>query len=167
MVKRAVPPLVLERVLDNINLYILSIIEYKRKHYLCIIDNIGPTQISAFVLDFATRENIDINEFLSLAIRWYYGESTSQPLSVYLTKLGLKEISNKILKNFNKAYVGRVIGQPFSYNLTVPKKQRKRRANKVSADVMIKVNGEKITVEEHLKRLSAHQFPSLFSSQPG
>ena len=142
MVKRAIPPLVLERVFDNVNLYILSVVEYKRKHFLCIIDDIGATQISAYVLDFAEREKIDVNEFLSYAIKWYYSSSNRLPFSLFLARYGMKDTAQKIHMQFNKAYVGRVIGQPFSYNLNNIIKQRKRKANIVPSYVEVRFKGK-------------------------
>lgn len=148
MVKRAIPPLILERVFDNVNLYILSVVEYKRKHYLTIIDDITATQISAYVLDFAEREKIDINQFLSYAIKWYYSVSHRIPFSIFLAKHGMREKAQKIHMQFNKAYVGRVVGQPFSYNTANIVKQRKRKANIVQKSVEVNFYGKIIPLED-------------------
>jgi hypothetical protein len=152
MVKRAIPPLVLERVFDNVNLFLLSVVEYKRKHYICVIDDISQTQISAYVLDFAEREKVDVDELLSDAIKWFYSASHAFPFSLYLAKLGKREKLQNIYTHFNKAYVGRVVGQPFMFYLSKVVKQRKKKANIVPKNIEIRFRGQRTTLEatQHL-----------------
>ena len=153
MVKRAIPPLVLERVYDNVNLHLLSIVEYKRRHYITIIDDISQTQISAYVLDFADREKVDVDELLSDAIKWFYSSSHAFPFSLYLAKLGKREKLQNIYTHFNKAYVGRVVGQPFMFYLSKVVKQRKKKANIVPKNIEIRFKGQSITLADSQSQL--------------
>ena len=125
--RKPMPPLMLERLLDGINLHILSVVEYKRKHYLCIVDDIKPSTVNAYVLDIAEQEGIDVNVLMSLAIRWYYFHSDKFPISVMFAKEGLTQITQRIYRRFNKINVGRIIGAPFAFNLHMQPKSKKRR----------------------------------------
>jgi hypothetical protein len=142
--RKPMPPLILERLLDGINLHILSVVEYKRKHFLCIVDDIKPTTVNAYVLDFAEQEGIDINTLMSLAIRWYYFFSDKFPISVMFAKEGLTHITQRIYRRFNKVNVGRIIGAPFAYNLHMQPKSKKRRV--VRRKEVQTVNLQKILV---------------------
>ena len=135
--KKAIPPLVLEYLEDPLNMFILSVIEHKKEHLLCIIDDITPTTVNAFVIDHADREGINVEQFLSYAVHWFYSDSTKMPFSMYLTKRGIKGQAEKIYQTFNKAYISRIIGHPFAFNLHATIKKRKKRVKIVQPQVQI------------------------------
>lgn len=126
MAKKRIPPLQFEIVQERSNLLFLSVIEYKRENYLTIIDNISPYEITAFVLDYAEQEGINIKEFLSIANRWYYGSSHKHPFSVEIAKHNLTNRIGQIIKTFDVGFISRVVGCPFFYNMMVKKVKRRR-----------------------------------------
>ncbi len=101
MAKKNVPPLVLEELQDRANMLYLTLLEYKKEKYLTIIDNVQGSVITAFVLDQADAENIDVSWMLGIANIWYYKSSDKYPLSYEFARLGTKNKVAPIIKTFN------------------------------------------------------------------
>ena len=127
MAKKRIPELKIEVVNDRANLLFMSLLEYKRETYLCIIDNITPTEIGAYVLDYAEQENIPVTKFLSIVTEWFYARSEKHPLSVELARHGLTEKIAPIYRTFDATYVARIVGQAFTYSGMAKSKVRRRR----------------------------------------
>jgi len=138
MAKRKIPTLIIEQVSDRGNLHLLSLLEHRRERYLVIIDNIDDVAITAYVLDYALQEEVDLNTFISIAERWLAESKGEYPLSFELSKLGLTSVGRKIYKTFDLAYVTRLVGKSFTYDLTTPTRVRRRRAARVPAGVEIR-----------------------------
>ena len=71
MAKKKIPELKIEEINGRGNFIYLSLIEYKREEYLCVIDSIKPNEIGAYVLDYAEQENIDLAQFFRLTTHPY------------------------------------------------------------------------------------------------
>lgn len=138
MTKKYIPELKIELVNDRANLIYLSLLEYKRDTYLCVIDNISPTEIGAYVLDYAEQENINVSNFLSIVTRWFYSKSDRHALSVEIAKHGLTETLAPIYRTFDATYVARIIGNAFSYTDVQKTKIRRRRVAIVPEGVTIR-----------------------------
>lgn len=138
MAKKKIPTLKVELVNERGNFLYLSLLEYKRENYLCVIDNIAASEIGAYVLDYAEQENIPLNEFLALATRWFYSNSDSKPISVEIAKLGLTSQLAPIYRTFDSTYVTRIIGNAFAYDGMNKSKVRRRRVIPVPEGVAIK-----------------------------
>jgi hypothetical protein len=143
--KKKIPELKVEYIKDRGNLLYLALLEYKREIYLCIIDNMSPDEIGAYVLDYAEQENIPIREFLSAVTLWFYKSSEKHPLSVELARLGLTEALAPIYKIFDTTYVSRIVGNAFSYEGLSKSKVKRRRVIPIPEGIPIK-----------LKKLEAH-----------
>lgn len=139
MAKKKVPELKLELINDRGNLIYLSLIEYKRECYLCVIDNITDEGINAFVLDYAEQENVKIATFLSIVTEWFYKSSDKYPLSVEFAKKNLTEQIAPIYKTFDSAYVSRIIGHAFSYVRLQENKVKRRRVIPIPEGIPIKL----------------------------
>lgn len=139
--KKKIPPLHIEHVKDNVNLYYLSLIEYKREKYLTVIDNIMPHEVSAFVLDFAEQEKINLVNFLSLVNNWFYKSAHLYPLSFELSKHGLTQYMSPLYRTFDKNFISRIVGRPFEFNMEPNTKVKRRKVTPIPP-----------TVEIHLKR---------------
>lgn len=126
MAKKKIPALKIEHVSDRGNLLYLSVIEFKRETYLCVIDTIKPTEITAYVLDYAEQENIDVAALLSFITHWFYAKSDRVPLSVAFARAGLTEWVMPIFRSFDTTYVSRVIGQPFGLSRERVRVRRRR-----------------------------------------
>lgn len=123
MAKNRAPNLCVE---DTGEASYVSLIEYKRENYLCVIDTISPDEITAYVLDNAEAENIPIQHFLNVANIWFYGSSEKHPLSVELAAKGLTDVLSPIYKTFDTSFVSRIVGTTFEHGAAETKIKRRR-----------------------------------------
>jgi hypothetical protein len=137
MAKRKIPDLIVEPVADEGNLHVLSLLEHRRQCYLVVVDNIGAEQLGAYVLDYAQQEGLDLAAFISLVEEWLAGGG-GHPLSFELSRRGLTAATRRIYKTFDLAHVSRLVGRPFSFELTEPERVRRRRAQTVPAGVEVR-----------------------------
>lgn len=138
MAKKVVPPLLIEEVQESVNHMYISLLEYKRKNYIVIIDNITDAEISAYVLDYANAEDINVAELLSATTFWYYSASERYPLSFEFSKSGLAESMSPLRRTFKKDYVSRLIGKAFSYEIETKPRVKRKRVQKIQQGVEIK-----------------------------
>ena len=138
MSKRKIPSLIIEHVSDRGNLRLLSLLEHRRDRYLVIVDNVSSESITAYVLDYAQQEGVDLSTFIKLAEDWLENSNGQYPLSFELSRLGLTNVARRIYKTFDLAYVTRLVGRSFEYDLTTPTRVRRRRASKVPAGVEVR-----------------------------
>lgn len=139
MAKKRIPELNVERVQTPANLHFLCMLEYKRDEYLCIVDNITPATIGAYVLDYADQENVPLNELLSVATKWFYAKSDNHPLSVEVASLGLTERLAPIFRTFDTAYVSRIVGHAFTYEAMNKTRVRRRRVISIPEGIEIRL----------------------------
>ena len=66
MSKKKIPTLIVEHVSDRGNLHLLSLLEHRRERYLVIVDNIDEEKITAYVLDYAQQEGVDLKTFIKI-----------------------------------------------------------------------------------------------------
>ncbi len=133
---RNIPPLIIEHYETTNNLLYMAVIEYKKNTYLSIIDNIKGSEISAYVLDAAEAENIDIDWFLTICTRWYYENSEKYPLSIELHKMGYFEKISPIIKTFKMDNVSRLAGKIFIYDIYAKPKVKRKKVNRVQTNVI-------------------------------
>jgi len=136
--KKKQPELKIEQINNRSNNLYLSLLEYKREEYLVIVDNITPTEIGAYVLDFAEQEKVPVTEFLSVVTKWFYGKSDTHPLSIEIAKQGLTEKTAPIYRTFDTTYVARIVGQAFTYDGMNKSKVRRRRVVAIPEGVEIR-----------------------------
>lgn len=139
MAKKKIPPLTVEDIKDPVNLFYLSLIEYKRENYLAVIDNITDDEITAYVLDYIHQEDVNVQNFLSIVNHWFYKSAHRYPLSFEIAKLGLTSKLSPLFKSFDKNFVSRVVGQPFIFNSDIKTKVKRRKASPIPATVEIKL----------------------------
>lgn len=129
MARKKVPELKLEIVEGTGNLHFVSLIEYKREQFIGIIDNVTDTEISAYILDYAEQEKIDLPTFISVATRWFYAESEDKQFSIFLAKNGLTGWAAPMFRSLDVTFVSRIVGESFSYNKKKPVKVKRRRVS--------------------------------------
>jgi hypothetical protein len=139
LTKKKQPELKVEQVSSGANLHFMALVEYKRETYLAIIDNVTPTEIGAYVLDYAEQENVPVPEFLRIVMHWFYSKSDAHPLSVELARQGLTAQVAPIYRSFDTTYVSRIIGQAFIYEAMSKTKVRRRRVVPIPAGVEIRL----------------------------
>ena len=137
---KKVPPLVLENVdAPDMNNAYLTLIIYKKEHYLTVVDNVHDEEISAFVLDRAEAEGVDKQWFISVCNLWFYKSSDKYPLSIEFAKMGNYEKVKRMLKTFNVSSISRIIGRIFMYNINAKPKVKRRKIVPVPQYIEIKL----------------------------
>lgn len=116
-------------------------LEHRRDRYLVIVDNLDSELITAYVLDYAQQEGVDLITFIKIAEEWLKQSDGKYPLSFELSRLGLTSVAKRIYKTFDLAYVTRLVGRSFSFDLTTPSRVRRRRASRVPVGVEIRPKG--------------------------
>jgi hypothetical protein len=137
--KKQIPPLIIDKICDTSNLHFLSLIEYKRTEYIGIIDNITNTHVKAYVLDLAKPAIIDIVDFLSNSIKWFYEHSDKTPISLYVSQKGLTPYSTHMYKSFELNGVSRIVGNPFIFSHFFESSTRKRKVLPISDYIEIRL----------------------------
>ena len=146
MAKKKIPELKIELVNGVGNMLYLSLIEYKREEYLCVVDNIRCSEIDAYVLDFADQERINMKNFFQVVTQWFYAKSDIHPLSVEFARHGLTQYVAPIYRTFDATYVSRIVGHGFSYDSMNKSKVRRRRVVPLpeGIEVVLKKTGQKL-----------------------
>lgn len=144
MSKKRIPPLIIDHLETLDNLHLLSMIEYNRQEFTCIIDNITNTEVKAFVLDnHIAQQGISPEELISEAIFWYYDASSKYQFSMQLAKRGLSNLAIPFYKTFSINNIARVVGRVFYYPDHHKTKVKRKRVLPISEGIEI-----------HLKRIS-------------
>jgi hypothetical protein len=139
MAKKKAPELKLEQVQGKANHHFLCLLEYRRENFLCIIDNITPSTVGAYVLDYAEQEGVIVDRFLSLVTEWFYSKSDNHPLSVEIARRGLTVELAPIYRTFDTTYVSRIVGHAFSFDGMSKTKVRRRRVIPIPEGIAIKL----------------------------
>ncbi|MEM2159487.1 MAG: hypothetical protein QXN55_00880 [Candidatus Nitrosotenuis sp.] len=145
--KKRIPPLQIEFLQDRTNLFTLSLIEYKRENFLTVIDNITTSEIGAYVLDYAAQSNVDIQQFMRIVNVWFYKSSSSYPISIEIAKLGLTGILANMYRSFDVNFVARVLGNPFKYDLSQPKRVKRRRVIPIQEGIPIRLKNQSVVAQ--------------------
>jgi hypothetical protein len=134
------PPLILENIDESqLNNAYLTLIIYKKQKYLVVVDNVHDEEISAFVLDRAGAEGVDLNWFRSVCNLWFYKSSDKYPLSIEFAKMGNLDKVKSMLKTFNVTSISRIIGRIFMYNINQKPKVKRRKIVPVPTYVEVKL----------------------------
>lgn len=139
MSKKRAPELKLEQVQGKINHHFLCLLEYRRENFLCIIDNMSPSTIGAYVLDYAEQESVLVDKFLSLVTEWFYSKSENHPLSVEIARRGLTSQLSSMYRTFDATYVSRIVGHAFCYEGMSKTKVRRRRVIQMPEGVPVRL----------------------------
>ena len=150
MPKKKIPSLVIEHAEDQGNFFYLSVLEFRKENYLVVVDNISESDVTAYVLDYAQQEQINLKQLLSVITLWFYRGSHQYPLSFEFSRLGITHRTNRILKTFELTHVTRLIGKGFEFDLLEAPKVRRRRASKIPAGVEIRLKRSSSPQPVHL-----------------
>ena len=137
MAKKKIPELIIEHLAPESTLNCLSLLEHRTDQYLVIIDNIQDDLVTAYVLDYAIQEGINLEKFMEIAQTWA-ATGPEYPLSFELSKLGVTSGTRNIYKTFDLAYVTRLVGRAFTFDLCTPEKIRRRRATNLPETIDIR-----------------------------
>lgn len=135
-------PLVAEKYpVDYSGYRFLTLICYNDINHITIVDNVIDGEIVAFVLDnvskeFLTNTQKKETEMVGCAIEWFDGGATV-PFSVCLSRTGLIDDANRVLKRFQIEYVTRVIGPLFQFDMGTPYKVKRRKKKSLSPGIAL------------------------------
>lgn len=105
----------------------ITLLQFRKEHYLTIIDDSDDEEIKALVLDLCDPSEINKEMVLEIAIEWFK-TSRHVPLSIFFSMQGLSHIVEKIYRTFNTECTTRVIGPLPRYNMDqAPVVKRKKR----------------------------------------
>jgi hypothetical protein len=135
--RKKIPPLIIDNVENLSNLHMLSIIEYHRQEYVCIVDNLTANDLKVYVIT-DNSPFISSKLLISEAIYWFYHCSSYQQLSVYLANKEIAFLASPLYKSFELAGISRVVGKIFQYPTYHKPKVKRRRVTPISAGIEIK-----------------------------
>jgi len=136
-VARKAPPLIVEPVDASDNCSFITMIEHKKKRYTCVVDNLTRDEVRAFVLEFAEPSGVSIDEFMTVAIKWFYSAAKTRPLSMEIASLGLTEKLSPMLRSFDVESITRFVGQAFTFDIGAPTRVKRRRVVPIHASIEI------------------------------
>lgn len=135
--KKVIPPLIIENVHASQNYIFLSLVEYKKKEYLCIINELDDKECCVVIFD-DIQNAYRSNALLSIAIHWYYSSSEKYPFVVEIAKAGLIDVYSEHIKTFTTSNISRIVGKSFSFGLNIKPKLKKRKIIPIQKTIEIK-----------------------------
>lgn len=138
--------IVIDEFADSRNRQYLTIITYKDKTYLTIIDNVIGGQLIAFVLDIAEAEGVNLKWFIKIVNLWYYENSDKYPLSFEFTKNDSYNKVSKMIKTFNLSDISQISGRVFSYNMSDKIQVKKKRVQRAKSLDTVNLRRRRIQV---------------------
>jgi len=124
-----IPLIVEEHPVEYEGYPFITLIQYRKEHYLTIVDNTTPKTIKSYVLDYCGPSNVEEDTIIEVAAYWWDNNREQYPLSFEFSKLGATGKVSGIYRSFNIEYVTRVIGPlpKFEMQETHSIKRRKRK----------------------------------------
>lgn len=134
-------PLIVEEHPDNYDGYpFITLIQYRDEHYLTIVDNADDKIIRAFVLDFCGPEHVSEDRLVDIAADWWDERRERFPVSFEFSRLGITEVTSRILKTFHIEYVKRVIGPLPKFEMSEVSSVKRRKRKPVPAGMEVHSN---------------------------
>lgn len=136
--RAATAPLIIEDHPKDYDGYpFITLIKYRDKHTLNIVDNSDHKKIQTFVLDLCGPESVEEESIILIAAQWYENNAERYPLSFEFSRIGVSEHMSKILRTYNIGFVTRVIGPLPVFPMNEVKSTKRRRRKVVPSGVMI------------------------------
>ena len=108
----------------------VSVIVYRDKTLLCVIDDLKKHRLRAYVIDYIERNKGDDELFVQLATDWYDYHVTI-PISIYISQQGYSSQFSSVLLDMNYGEIQRITGPAFNYDFDMKPKIRKKRRKPV------------------------------------
>lgn len=122
--RRSLPPLIVEEQRLN-EFQFISYVEYANEEYVGIINYSDDEKISLYVIDDITAKKVNVALFLQSAKQWF-NNNDDQPFSIFLSRNGLAQQFEMMVKTFDRAFVTRVITQRPTFFNAISKTKRRR-----------------------------------------
>jgi hypothetical protein len=118
----------------------ITLIEYRDKHLLGIIDNATDKMIKAYVLDLCGPASVDEEFVIEIAAAWYKNAKDRYPLSFEFSKKGVADNVKSIYKSFAVGFVTRIIGPMPKFEMSEVKSIKRRRKKPLSPNIEVHKN---------------------------
>lgn len=139
--KKNTAPLIIEPHPKDYKGYpFITLLQYRKQHFLAIIDNVDDETIKAYVLDFCGPESVDEQKIITIANEWFQNNSKKFPVSVEFSRRGVTQETCKILKSYGLEFISRIIGPVYQFPLSTVKSIRRRKRRPISPAVEILSN---------------------------
>lgn len=131
-------PLIIEPHPEDYDGYeFITLIQYRDKHMLTVVDNATDKSINTYVLDLCMPEGLNEEVVVTIIAEWYEINSSRFPLSVEFSRRGISDEMAKIFRSYSMDYVTRVIGPLPRFNMTEIKNVRRRRKRSVAPGIAV------------------------------
>lgn len=121
-------PLIVEKHPENYKGYpFITLIQYKDKDLLVIVDNVDDKNIDAYVLDLCGPEEVNEEHLIEIVYPWWNERRSNFPISFEFSRLGMTKQVSKIFRSFHIEYVTRVIGPLPLFQMEEVTKIRRRK----------------------------------------
>jgi hypothetical protein len=118
----------------------ITLIEYRDKHLLGIIDNATDKMIKAYVLDLCGPASVDEEFVIEVAADRYKNAKDRYPISFEFSKQGVAENVKSIYKSFAVGFVTRIIGPLPKFEMSEVKSIKRRRKKPLSPNIEVHKN---------------------------
>lgn len=131
-------PLIIEPHPEDYDGYeFITLIKYRDKHMLTVVDNATNKSIDTYVLDLCNPEGLNEEVVVAIIAEWYEISSARYPVSIEFSKRGISNELSKIYRSFSVDFVTRVIGPLPRFNMTEVKSVRRRRKRTVAPGIKV------------------------------
>lgn len=132
-------PLIIEPYPENYNGYpFITLIQYRKDHFVTIVDNTDDTSISAYVLDMCGPVGLSEEALILATLDWYEKtEGRTIPVSIAYSRAGIAFEVREIYRTFSVEYVTRVIGPLPKFEMDKIRSVKKRRRKPIPDGVEI------------------------------
>ena len=131
-------PLIVENHPNNYKGYpFVTLIQYRDKHLLGIVDNTTDKMIKAYILDLCGPAHVDEHMVIEIAKEWYENMNDRYPLSFEFSKRGLSEEVKGIYRSFAVGFVTRVIGPLARFEMNEVTSIKRRRRKQLSSNIEV------------------------------
>ncbi len=118
----------------------ITLIQYRDKQLLGIIDNTTDKMIKAYVLDLCGPSKVNEELIIEVAKEWYATSRNRYPISFEFSKIGLATNVKDIYRSFAVGFVSRVIGPLPRFDMGEVKSIKRRRRKIISPSIEVHTN---------------------------
>lgn len=115
----------------------ITLIQYRDKDFLGIIDNATDKMIKAYVLDLCGPASVNEEFVIRIATAWYKESKDRYPISFEFSKLGVADSVKSIYKSFAVGFVTRIIGPMPKFEMSEVKSIKRRRKKALPPNIEI------------------------------
>ncbi len=132
-------PLIVEKHPKDYDGYpFITLIQYRDKQLLSIVDNTTDKMIKAYILDLCGPTKVDEEYIIEVAKEWYSKSKDRYPISFEFSKMGVAGSVKDIYRSFAVGFVTRVIGPLPRFEMGEVKSIKRRRRKIISPSIEVR-----------------------------